>query len=412
MAGLRPAVALFAAAAAWGWIQTQGWTPVANHHPLWTPAGGGGAIAIDPYAAGTGLLRLLSYAGAFWLGFQHCRSSRRAQLTVEILAAAGGAYAVYGLVDYAAGGETLLWYRRWAYQGYLTATFVNRNSYAAFAGLSLLCAVTAVALRLRGRRPGLVPLLLHLRRPTAGFAVLALLIALSLPASGSRGGVAASALGLSALLLALWANRRAASRPMQAVLALGTFVALVGAAIGLMFLSETFATAAADRQEVYHLALAAIAQRPLLGHGLGSFPAVLQAIRPPALAQIWTEAHNSYLELALELGIPGAACLVLSIGFVAGRCVLALFRAPMTAQIPALGVAALLLIGAHVTIDFSVQIPAVALLWSALLGIAATQSVRSARPQSAPRAAATAAAGWPGAGPRAPRVLSDADKMP
>ena len=49
---------------------------------------------------------------------------------------------------------------------------------------------------------------------------------------------------------------------------------------------------------------------------------------------------------------------------------------------------------------------------SGVLGIAATQSVRSARPQSAPRAAATAAAGWPGPGPRAPRVLSDADKMP
>ena len=60
-----------------------------------------------------------------------------AHQALATLCAATGAYALFGLFAFFFTPDKVLWFDRWAYIGDLTSTFVNRNSFATFAGLGL-----------------------------------------------------------------------------------------------------------------------------------------------------------------------------------------------------------------------------------------------------------------------------------
>ena len=94
-----------------------------------------------------------------------------------------------------------------------------------------------------------------------------------------------------------------------------------------------------------------------------------------------TCAHNTYLENALELGVPAAAALVLAIGWIVIICVSAVLRHRRQAFLPCLGVSATVLVGLHATVDYSLQIPAVAMAYAAILGAACAQSFRLEMPE-------------------------------
>lgn len=374
LAPLLPAGILIAGALAWAAAQMWQGAPPEWSHPLWAVAAqhgvpGADFISASPYSTGTGLMRLVGYTLAFWLVVSHALSRRRAGRLVDILAATGGLYALYGLVAHMSGSETILWYRKWAYEGYLTSTFVNRNSYAAFAGLSLLCALTAVLRRLQGERLHPTVLLRHLHRRTALFALATLLIVMSALESGSRAGVLSALCALLVFAAALAATRSGAAHPL-AVLGLAAVCAVMLAVWGGMVgLSKTMIEFGSDRLQVYELVLSAIAERPWLGHGLGSFPHLMQEFRTTAQNTVWIEVHNTYLELAFELGVPAAAALLAGVLWLTVRLLLGLGRRRDGHLFIALGLAATLQVALHSTVDFVAQIPAVAVLWVALLGL-------------------------------------------
>ena len=151
---LWPLVALFALVPLWTIVQAGAWTPRGWHSPLWQLArfvvpDASGRITIDPHATGTAAMRLLTYGGVFWLAFQHGRRAPFARATVKALAAAGLGYAAYGLYVYASGRNLVLWLPRPCCRGDLTSTFVNRNHYAPYAGIGLLCALGLIVTTLR-----------------------------------------------------------------------------------------------------------------------------------------------------------------------------------------------------------------------------------------------------------------------
>lgn len=67
---------LFAAVIAWALIQATPWTPAAWHNPVWAETAKGlgtdvqGYISVLPYATETSVMRLLTYAGIFWLAYR------------------------------------------------------------------------------------------------------------------------------------------------------------------------------------------------------------------------------------------------------------------------------------------------------------------------------------------------------
>ena len=126
-----------------------------------------------------------------------------------------------------------------------------------------------------------------------------------------------------------------------------------------------------QRQVIYSVHWDAFLASPWFGYGIGSFDEVnklLQnAINYPVLWNI-RAAHNVYLQWLEEAGIAGAVPMFACLGLILARIALATqSRRRMTTWLR--GVVALsLVVMIHGWSDFSLEIPALAMLWSLLLG--------------------------------------------
>ena len=178
-----------------------------------------GAISLNPFRGASGLARLLAYGGIFWISLQYCRRAARARQVLAIVTYAGFAYALYGLLVYLTGSETLLFFHRPANLGDLTSSFVNRNSYATYAGLGLLCATGMILVLVtqgiatgssgRERLLNFVDVAIGRGWPLL-LSWVVLLVALVL--THSRSGFLSTAAGLLVLLLAAACSRSAGRR--------------------------------------------------------------------------------------------------------------------------------------------------------------------------------------------------------
>ena len=389
---LLPA-ALFAAVVVWILLQTATWVPSSLDNPIWRMAGRAlgrrvaGSISVDRDLTDFALLRLLTAASAFWLALQLGRDGRRARLLVGAVAATATLYAVYGIVAATAG--PFPWLDIPSEGGRVSATFVDRDSFATYAGLGLI-ALAGHVLRLYGRNgtgsdgwrlstfsfleaTGKGGALLFL----AGFLLLAALLL-----SGSRGGVIATFLGL--LLLGLL-TRRGSGRlktGLKAVLVFGSFLVAVTAAVfGGSFFGSSARRGLYDRNRmaVYVLTLRSIRDLPWLGYGYGTFADVFPMVRDRSLsvAGIWGQAHDTYLEVFQGLGLLFGSVLILSVVLLVLRCLKGAANRREGVMVPSVAASAALLVGSHALVDFSLQIEAVALTFVSLLGAGVAQSESS-----------------------------------
>lgn len=389
-----PILLPFGAALAWAAVQTWSFVPQDWHHPMWAAAAGvldqelQGRVTVDPFSGWTAVMRLLSYGAVFWLALQLGRDRQRARQMLIALVAAAGVYAVYGLAVQFSGSQTILWFDKWAYHHVLTSTFVNRNSYATYAGFGLLCALamlvftlTEIAAR-HGRRGDklLGQLVGAISGRGAPLLLVAVVLATALALTASRGGFAATAAGLVGLVLVSMFARGRSTRTGRRVafavslLVLATFIVLSGDFLGERLIKTDLANE--QRDEVFAATLLAIDTTPLRGTGLGTFAQIFQGFQPSSVEGKYGQAHNSYLENALELGVPAAAMLLLSLLLVAGTCALGVSRRRRDAVYPMIAVGATVLAGVHALVDFSLEIPANALTYALILGLGYGQAWR------------------------------------
>ena len=380
----------------WAALQTAGFMPEGWHHPVWRDAAQAlgmpyrGAISLDPSASRESILRVLSYAGIFWLALQYGSDSRRARYALRALAAGSTCYALYGLGVAFLGLERTLWFEKTVYHDAVTATFVNPNSFATYAGIGLLCATAVLRYRFERGAPGAAGLRLRLNYlfaefmpRNALFLAMWLVLAGALLLSLSRAGAAATALSL---LVFFWVLALGRGVRLRKIVLSSIGPALAGAALFLLIgegLERRVLDTGADwqrRSEIYAQTLSAIEESPLLGTGLGTFGPVYRSHRSEEIRPGVNMAHNDYLELALELGIPAAVLFVFSIMVLALGCALGVRgRGRRDAVLPAVGIAACTLVGAHALVDFSLQIPAVAATFALVLGVSVAQARRSDR---------------------------------
>jgi len=383
---------LFACVVGWIVAQMSPGTPPSWHHPAWGEAGRAlgaelaGSISIDRHATLSALLRLLWYAGVFWLALQLCRNADAARRALGGLVLAAAAYAGYGLAIDFSDARMVLWVDKFFYHDVVTSTFINRNSYASYAGIGLI-AVTALIVRRIARAPfagrtlatriadAIAFLFAHNWHLLAAWAV----VASALILTASRAGVVSSLVGLFAFLAAMAASRRRARG-----VVLATFLLVPAALAGFFLVSGAdlarrlaHSVGATDlRLQIFDITLSGVVKWPLLGTGYGTFAKAFESLQPAerSYSGAVLRAHNTYLENALELGLPAAAALVLSIALLARICWRGVRRRKLDAYYPALGVGASALVGAHSLVDFSLQIPAVSVTYAFVLGLACAQS--------------------------------------
>jgi O-antigen ligase len=377
------------------WIELQNATGLLPDaaNPAWKMAGEAlgssppGSISVNRDLTAVALLRLITGASVFWLALQLCRDARRARTFVGAIALIGAAYAAYGLMTAKTG-----WLRMpdTPQGGAVSATFINPDSYAVFAGIGFLA--TAEMLLRQFQRYG-VGAFGNPRRQLAvlaemtgrdgapvlagGFTILAALLL-----TGSRGGIAAT--GLAVIALAVLARRnRARGEPVSwPVLFLG-LVCIAGT--GLLFgtvVSEKVAGAGffdPNRLAAYRLTLQSIVDQPWFGWGYGTFVDVFPMYRDGSItgSGTWSQAHNTYLEALQGLGIVVGSIFVALVVLLVFRCCKGSALRRENAMVPRFAVAAAILVGAHALIDFSLQIQAVALTFAALLGSGVAQAESS-----------------------------------
>jgi O-antigen ligase len=148
--------------------------------------------------------------------------------------------------------------------------------------------------------------------------------------------------------------------------------------------NEEYSLGGQSRISMWRDALPLIKDHPLLGAGLGTFPIAYTSGQTAFLGQFVNHAHNDYLEIASDLGIPAALILFGSILFVLARAIRSFLSDERDFErIVALGcVGSIVAILLHSFADFNLYIPANALLFSAILGLAVSVRGPSAHARS------------------------------
>jgi len=327
------------------------------------------AAALQDPAARRRFRRMLAWLGALLAA-------------VALGQAAGGARGIYGF------------FQPWEGDSFY-GPFVNRNH---FAGYMLLVVPVALGLlgeawraygRSVGDRPNARRRLLALSTPAGSALLLAALPPLAgiaaLVASTSRGGILAFGGGL--VLAAIGLRSRRGTLPWGAAL---VFAMMTLSWFGLQRLEDRFARAnkeAVGRTMIWRESLAHMrGTRWITGHGLNAFADAVSRVRawrlpqgatpwpepvrailesdarvgylaPADLPEVgwYREAHNDYVQLLVEMGLPG-----LGIGLWAAVAALAAARRDPWIFGALAGVLM------HVVVDFDLQVPAVAALFVVL----------------------------------------------
>jgi O-antigen ligase len=135
-----------------------------------------------------------------------------------------------------------------------------------------------------------------------------------------------------------------------------------------------------NRLVIWEVSLDAIAQSPWLGWGLGSYPDIYTVLQPDRIAQSNDKAHSTPLETVVELGIPGGAFAILLVLLPWGMCLRAVRQRHRHRYLPAAAFAVSAVAIVHSSIDFSLQMPAIGFMVSALLGMGWAQAFMRAEP--------------------------------
>ena len=375
----------------WILLQTLSWTPASWHHPLWEGVNAfsppvAGAISVDPTLMAGSLARLLCYVAFFLFAFILGRDAGRAKRMVKVLAFAAVVYAVYGLCIQATGSDTILWFHKWSYWGFLTSTFVNKNSYATYAGFGFLCCLTLLWQKIslkpipgQSSRAVLAALVEKFATQDIFYLLMAFTVLGALILTGSRAGFVSMLAGLSVFTVGLAINRRV--RPLKLLIIIAVSLGLLGSVLLLggdslveRLSASNVEAEAPMRLSVYKLAWQSVFDNPWRGFGLGTFDTAFRLYRD-ATVSIWVQhAHNDYIEMLMDLGVPAALMLWSAFLLMVGCCLDGIWHRRRMGEIPALGLGVSAIAATHALADFSMHIPAVSLTYAAILGLGVAQS--------------------------------------
>jgi hypothetical protein len=244
---------MFAAVLFWVWLQTAVGVPSTLSHPIWSMATAAlgkpvaASISVNRDFTAQALVEFITVASVFWLALQLCRDAIRALFLLRAIAVIVATYAAWGLVGFALHAGRMPWLESSQGIHYVTSTFINRNSFATYAGIGLVV-VCALMLQLYRHRVASAHGPWQLRLATfiettgeQGAILLAcgFLILVAVLLSVSRGGIIATGLGAFVLGASTFRRRRRREGELLETIAFGTvLVSVVFLAFGDAFIGK------------------------------------------------------------------------------------------------------------------------------------------------------------------------------
>jgi len=351
------------------------------------PSGSYFIISMERYQTVSHLLLLVTYLTAFFLTLFLCRDRNAKKRLVFALVSLGAFEALYGLIQYLTGWQQIFAYVKKYYLEEATGTYINRNHFAGFLEM-IFPFVIVLALRwtylLSKNTSGTAGTFRKLVSRTELVSVvfwlfLAIVILAALILSRSRMGIISALVSLVAIL-ALAGTSTVGPRARAAVAAV-FFLGVLGLVVWIgsdpvmsrfETLGQEYNLSGQSRVSIWHDTLGLIRQHPFLGTGLGSFFVAYTSVQTAFLNLLVEHAHCDYLEVATELGLPGAILVFGSIFWVLaqsarryGKLEKRFDKAVSLACIGSIGA-----ILVHSLADFNLYIPANALVFTMILAMA------------------------------------------
>ena len=391
-----PAI-LMVAVLVWIWLQSTSFTPAAWHADLWrfVSAAFGkpitGAVSVNPFVTQTELMKLVSYVAVGGLAAVLSARHDNARTIFVAIVAIASVYATYGIVlsAFHTSQVTIFEGLPPPYGRDVSGGFVAKNSFATFTGMAFLASLTLLVeagqhriIAMRGWRTHVRTLVQFATGKGAGWLIASLVLLAALIASDSRAGLIATLVGLMGVFVLTLSVSARRGNTRWTLIGGGAAIALIfalilanGHSVQSRFedLIETHG-AGEMRPLMWDAAARAIADHPYTGTGLGTYPDIFNRYARSFVPYVVDRAHNDYLEFSMGVGIPAAIAWIGALLIIVIQCVLGVLRRHRRRGYAMTAVGATLLVGFHSIFDFSLQMPAVAVLYAVLLGIGIGQS--------------------------------------
>ncbi|ENO96534.1 O-antigen polymerase [Thauera phenylacetica B4P] len=377
-----------------GWVVLQ-WRqePPVPRNPAWHPALGMalllgcsqawvavqwlGGITVDTGATFQYLMLGLAYNLLFLLVIVLFHTRGRLTVLLATLVVSGALQAFYGAFMTLSGIEWLLIGAKISYGGDATGTFVNRNHLAGYLELTLACGIGLLLALRDGRSLNWHTALELLLGPKARLRLALIIMVIALVMTHSRGGNIGFFVGLFvAAGLFVIRNREHRVRNVAILLSIVLIdVLVISQYFGLGRLKdrlietrltdvviggEVVASANELRDDVLLQSIPLLKERPLLGHGAGSFEAVYPRFSDHTIPLHFDHAHNDYVQFGVEFGLLGSLPLALFVALALWHAFKALWRRD-SAYSSGVGFGAamgIISLAVHSGTDFNLQIPA------------------------------------------------------
>lgn len=362
----------------WIIIQASPWTPKAWHHPIWFASpilkGAKSTISADPSLTWQAL-GWWSVLSIFVVAVDMGTNASRGIFLLKLMLAVCGLVAAFGFIVEIFQLKTVGLLSKTYYQGYLTGTFINRNSAATFIVIGLIIALTLATRKsvFRWSQDNILPRPIvcnaaFYRAALYGAVAVGLFIAVLL--TGSRGGIIAGLIGGSSVTV-MRISKLGRVNPSQIAALLAVLAVSSALAVNVIQERPSGAESTSIRLSLYAEAFKAIGDRPILGHGAGTYSSIQPLYHSPSTPSdlIWDNAHSTVLEAIVTLGIPAVLFAVMVLAYIFFK----LARTWWNTHEEATCLVAVLAVGAavvfHSLIDFSLEIQAIAIYVACLLGL-------------------------------------------
>jgi len=342
-----------------------------------------GFVTVAPYLSQSAWLMSLAYALTFFLVLALATTRRRIIQLCTVIIIGGLFQAMYGSLMTLSGLEYSFFVEKTTYRGVATGTFYNRNHYAAWLVMCLAVGIGLMIARLDTSeainvKDSIRKWLLLLLSPKLRLRLYLVIMVIALVLTHSRMGNAAFfASLLIAGVIGLALSRQAGRGTVILLTSLIVIdIFIVGAWFGIDKVADRLERTSVEtevRIDVNRVASVLWQDNLLTGTGISTFPMVFPRYRDADTGSgFYREAHNDYLQFAVETGVIGMVLLAL---IVVPSLVIALLaqyqrRDPLMRGVSfaaIMGITAMLI---HATVEFNFQIPPNASLFVILLALA------------------------------------------
>jgi putative inorganic carbon (hco3(-)) transporter len=308
---------------------------------------------------------LMSYIALFYLTVHVATSRIQLRVIVYVILAISGFIATFGLMKHS-GHNPFPW---WDYKDvhahsiFLSSTFGNKNHFAGYMEMSILL-ITGFAISQRE----------FFNR----FALLAIVLIMvsSLILASSKAGWICITVGFVYMVLLMLKENILSKKKIALIFISGfIFVCLIAlSSRSITVLIQSTYTKNTDllegRMKVWRGVMNMIVDYPITGVGPGNFATIYTQYYPPGFSNRHYRAHNDYLEFISEIGIPLFIIIIWMIINLYRTGIRKLKNSSKLVRGTTLGalcgISAMLV---HSFVDFNLQIPANALLFTILVAL-------------------------------------------